>query len=269
MWGTLCAAFGQNAFGRFIPTHVGNTPRSPPAPAPATVHPHACGEHPRQVLRRLIGLGSSPRMWGTLERAEDRQPDVRFIPTHVGNTVKGFYSSSSISVHPHACGEHDGNTLFPNITIGSSPRMWGTPERVRLGDLLNRFIPTHVGNTINVTYIQFVSPVHPHACGEHVLYFPSSYSFVGSSPRMWGTPHHRNVCQYIHRFIPTHVGNTLFILHVNNSLSVHPHACGEHPPHLLSDPECFGSSPRMWGTRLRETPLFWGCRFIPTHVGNT
>ena len=65
MWGTLIQFFAASRSGRFIPTHVGNTPRcSRPRTAPA-VHPHACGEHKLLNGREVDVNGSSPRMWGT------------------------------------------------------------------------------------------------------------------------------------------------------------------------------------------------------------
>src|SRR5437763_263030 len=51
--------------------------------------------------------------------------------------------------------------------------------------------------------------------------------------------------------------------------AVHPHARGEY--RTVSDFSCrsCGSPPRTWGILIR---LVWrpsGCRFTPTHVGNT
>ncbi len=50
---------------------------------------------------------------------------------------------------------------------------------------------------------------------------------------------------------------------------VHPHACGEHCGHQRGGYTPCGSSPRMWGTRLRLLVNRLPHRFIPTHVGNT
>ena len=87
VWGIPPPPPGKPPFPRFIPTRVGNTPPAPrPAPA-ATVHPHACGEYSRRVLRESNRSGSSPRVWGI------QSPPLllwwlsRFIPTRVGNTL--------------------------------------------------------------------------------------------------------------------------------------------------------------------------------------
>ena len=45
LWGTPLSGFFNPFHKRFIPTPVGNTTPVSRAPVPATVHPHACGEH--------------------------------------------------------------------------------------------------------------------------------------------------------------------------------------------------------------------------------
>ncbi len=68
MWGTRCRDLNDRGDHRFIPTHVGNTRSRGVRPRSGTVHPHACGEHGLFVLRDDLPAGSSPRMWGTLDR---------------------------------------------------------------------------------------------------------------------------------------------------------------------------------------------------------
>ena len=106
MWGTLY--LGNKICGviRFIPTHVGNTRSSSIIYAKMTVHPHACGEH-RSIWAISCKIpGSSPRMWGTHGHDVVDTCDIRFIPTHVGNTIANNLARGCASVHPHACGEH-------------------------------------------------------------------------------------------------------------------------------------------------------------------
>ena len=71
---------------RFIPTHVGNTLVKGIRFEGKSVHPHACGEHFAILSSSGYLIGSSPRMWGTLEEMEFEEQEKRFIPTHVGNT---------------------------------------------------------------------------------------------------------------------------------------------------------------------------------------
>ena len=71
------------------------------------------------------------------------------------------------------------------------------------------------------------------------------------------------------RFIPTCVGNTRNQDHGAVAAAVHPHVCGEHSPRVSASYIFSGSSPRVWGTRGKQTCNRTAPRFIPTCVGNT
>jgi len=269
MWGTRIPLLPGRILGGFIPTHVGNTLSRGIISHPCTVHPHACGEHTTRETVRPSMFGSSPRMWGTRSSRRSMNPAPRFIPTHVGNTAGHDSSPPSQPVHPHACGEHTITHWVARRTVGSSPRMWGTPRRARCYRPRRRFIPTHVGNTKDRNFPTRERSVHPHACGEHPGGTGDGAGVPGSSPRMWGTRGRDPRRGAGHRFIPTHVGNTGGGAGADIVIPVHPHACGEHGTSHQLPPSSFGSSPRMWGTpdRLHKNDLH--VRFIPTHVGNT
>jgi len=151
-------------------------------------------------------------------------------------------------VHPHACGELAIYSIVLLAVVGSSPRMWGTllPKPAKL--VVIRFIPTHVGNSFEITIECVTDKVHPHACGELNLAQWVYCTTLGSSPRMWGTLIGVGSVGFFDWFIPTHVGNSGLFLSIPSMLPVHPHACGElereQLPYTLEE----GSSPRMWGT---------------------
>ncbi len=208
MWGTLFQLYEVCKKNRFIPTHVGNTPRRWSRSGLPSVHPHACGEHHTGFQPGRQTVGSSPRMWGTLLLDLADLGRERFIPTHVGNTWWTARRRSSGPVHPHACGEHLYAPAAEVWQTGSSPRMWGTQHRGPVCFFLNRFIPTHVGNTSSSPTLPPAGSVHPHACGEHHLVGVRFTREHGSSPRMWGTLLVAWLEAEIARFIPTHVGNT-------------------------------------------------------------
>ncbi|MDK2892840.1 MAG: hypothetical protein PWQ49_1232 [Methanohalophilus sp.] len=215
---------------RFIPTCVGNSAPSCPAPIASAVHPHVCGElfriggyilvshtvHPHvcgELVNKsvfdLCDNGSSPRVWGTPVHQIDNTHALRFIPTCVGNSVPLTPLAFGAMVHPHVCGELSKQTFGDISGIGSSPRVWGT-----LG-LIMIWI--------------FCVTVHPHVCGELYGRCQRVIRWCGSSPRVWGTPHFFNADSYVDRFIPTCVGNSQY------TRSTTPTYCG--------------SSPRVWGTR--------------------
>ncbi len=146
-WGTPGHRQPGGSRARFIPTPVGNTPCSRPAPAPTPVHPHARGEHPTCGVPPLSRDGSSPRPWGTLAQADVVGLCSRFIPTPVGNTSAPPGQRCVKPVHPHARGEHADGSGGGADEDGSSPRPWGTQLDRLNGGAAVRFIPTPVGNT--------------------------------------------------------------------------------------------------------------------------
>ena len=171
-----------------------------------SVHPHARGEHVHAPYPIGVLRGSSPRTWGTSHRGhsnkawgnfargvgEHKNAFNRFFavigssPRIVGNMWNATRTKNGSSVHPHARGEHQCRHRGDAPSAGSSPRTWGTYERRNLIPRRLRFIPTHVGNMILwfslppslvipthggtwiITLLPLVlTPVHPHARGEH------------------------------------------------------------------------------------------------------
>ena len=248
---------------------MGNTrPPALPSSSPA-VHPHACGEHVffPKLVEKLCG--SSPRVWGTRFNAVTEAVHDRFIPTRVGNTASLKRLRGVYAVHPHACGEHQVSNEETIKAFGSSPRVWGTLFRVTGRITPIRFIPTRVGNTTAPRILARLNPVHPHACGEHVLFKYVIIINFGSSPRVWGTQNDSRAKNRWNRFIPTRVGNTLLLVHRHQPIPVHPHACGEHSYTQQVAALLAGSSPRVWGTPGSSATDCACQRFIPTRVGNT
>jgi hypothetical protein len=72
-----------------------------------------------------------------------------------------------------------------------------------------RFIPACAGNTWSPTTVSNHSPVHPRVCGEHAAGWEFDWVFVGSSPRVRGTPRLPRRPIHCSRFIPACAGNTV------------------------------------------------------------
>ena len=178
--------------------------------ANTAVHPHGCGEHRTSDQCRHRLRGSSPRVWGTHGLSRKIYRDYRFIPTGVGNTLSNPRTGTPRPVHPHGCGEHPSCVTFQHPGGGSSPRVWGTRKPFKSCRVIARFIPTGVGNTFTAYLapvvltvhphgcgehvrkampIQAYQPVHPHGCGDHISHTHTLTKRIGSSPRVWGTPH--------------------------------------------------------------------------------
>ena len=176
-------------------------------------HPHGCGEHARYIKRAYLGIGSSPRVWGTRHPRQPVPRQRRIIPTGVGNTHSISSPSCCCADHPHGCGEHLAHTKHRHLPVGSSPRVWGTRGWRLRRRRWRRIIPTGVGNTPLPT--------------------PSPIRSIGSSPRVWGTPQPPPQAPLPHRIIPTGVGNTDEHLCCLCAAPDHPHGCGEHTPVII------------------------------------
>jgi len=169
VWGTLCVVGLIVWVFRFIPTGVGNAMSADWPSAFASVHPHGCGERLIGLLLMICVFGSSPRVWGTPSLDAYKRSAVRFIPTGVGNAATRALSPTWWTVHPHGCGERTILSPLPANSLGSSPRVWGTPVAGSVMPLLARFIPTGVGNARWRQMPRLRRTVHPHGCGERVI----------------------------------------------------------------------------------------------------
>ncbi len=166
-WGTQRALSYSSRAAWFIPTGVGNTSDHIISSVSISVHPHGRGEHLGYTLFSSRDPGSSPRAWGTLVFPRCLPLILRFIPTGVGNTRAEARPRRTHAVHPHGRGEHAGRAQSGRGADGSSPRAWGTLSFYL--DVFDeaRFIPTGVGNTLDLTTEAGQDAVHPHGRGEH------------------------------------------------------------------------------------------------------
>ena len=133
---------------RFIPARAGNRWCARRGCGSRPVHPRACGEQVLPSVSRDICIGSSPRVRGTADRANDWQRYRRFIPARAGNRGRSGTPSKTAPVHPRACGEQCALRVFGVIHVGSSPRVRGTAVDVQAAIAAGRFIPARAGNRL-------------------------------------------------------------------------------------------------------------------------
>ncbi len=147
-WGILLGSPVHSDAERFIPTHVGNTAHALQVHQLPAVHPHTRGEYLSRLGNHGLCRGSSPHTWGIPQDAQKTETQKRFIPTHVGNTDLSHSGWPWYAVHPHTRGEYSSVSSPLTSSRGSSPHTWGI--QLQEGDApdLERFIPTHVGNTL-------------------------------------------------------------------------------------------------------------------------
>ena len=209
-----------------------------------------------------------PRMRGTQKIILPYAVAVRFIPAYAGNASSPSQCTDMLSVHPRVCGERDIPPDEITATLGSSPRMRGTPQLPHQAAPSCRFIPAYAGNAPTLRAARKASAVHPRVCGERGGLKTFVQLADGSSPRMRGTRTPRVFQSEIERFIPAYAGNAEADTCTAPSTPVHPRVCGERGSPVQSAHVHSGSSPRMRGTRSTAPVESKVRRFIPAYAGN-
>ena len=74
--------------------------------------------------------GSSPRVWGQVDKQIRDVATTGIIPTRMGTSDDLSDSDKRTGDHPHAYGDKFCNGKSMSKALGSSPRVWGqVPER--------------------------------------------------------------------------------------------------------------------------------------------
>ena len=155
-----------------------------------------------------IIAGSPPRMRGTPDRPILHFLELRITPAHAGNTEINGDVTKLDEDHPRACGEHRRRPSAPLPSLGSPPRMRGTPEAAKALERQIGITPAHAGNTLAVLMFSGQFQDHPRACGEHLCRIQRRGKKIGSPPRMRGTPNPHLTGSNVFRITPAHAGNT-------------------------------------------------------------
>ena len=113
--------------GGIIPALAGNTICVGIVQARCGDHPRACGEHSTAASSIVSVLGSSPRLRGTRRLVMESFEPHGIIPALAGNTSCADWTRARPRDHPRACGEHSTAIRPSRPTMGSSPRLRGTP----------------------------------------------------------------------------------------------------------------------------------------------
>ena len=171
--------------------------------------------------------------------------------------------------HPRACGEHPANPAHTRRGCGSSPRLRGTLGCALPRERARGIIPALAGNTHTYGVVCGLQGDHPRACGEHKLAPILGYDDVGSSPRLRGTLQPGVYFIHIAGIIPALAGNTWMRWAGQSVPRDHPRACGEHRAGDVPPRTCWGSSPRLRGTRAVNSIGVTIGGIIPALAGNT
>ena len=150
-----------------IPAYAGNTFRLPAATPARRDHPRVCGEHATGASTQVNCTGSSPRMRGTPMMRLQMAGTDGIIPAYAGNTSHRRRIGCIPRDHPRVCGEHSDSELYLSTSLGSSPRMRGTPKYGQFAIHVARIIPAYAGNTAEMVQDAQDTRDHPRVCGEH------------------------------------------------------------------------------------------------------
>ena len=152
--------------------------------------------------------GSSPRMRGTHDVIAFHALRPGIIPAYARNTCRNDTRGCCTWDHPRVCGEHVVVELVPCVSLGSSPRMWGTHHTRPVRGRGTGIIPAYAGNTESSPRRQCPTRDHPRVCGEHHTCTFTGRLGAEPSPRMRGTPNVRLVGRLGLGIIPAYAGNT-------------------------------------------------------------
>ena len=191
---------------RNIPTGVGKSAISFPAPGWGPEHPHRRGEKMVSSSSRSSDIGTSPQAWGKDGAEVGAGGAGRNIPTGVGKRRAARTRSRRHPEHPHRRGEKPTPRSRKARDDGTSPQAWGKvfKSSVRLGNRRN--IPTGVGKRPAVIQRLNHTSEHPHRRGEKRCSSAPKPRRGGTSPQAWG-----KACAGVaetadYRNIPTGVG---------------------------------------------------------------
>ena len=108
VWGQEVIAAAGLAGAGIIPTRVGTRYRQEDIYQRREDHPHACGDKVNTAGTTLKDQGSSPRVWGQVDKYSYRRRKTGIIPTRVGTRVYHTLPYNYAWDHPHACGDKSG-----------------------------------------------------------------------------------------------------------------------------------------------------------------
>ena len=157
-----------------------------------------------------LSWGSSPRMRGTQSRCRPCMRRTGIIPAYAGNTRRDRSHEQYRQDRPRVCGEHSSRMLEKLASVGSSPRMRGTPVVPPAYPTFTGIIPAYAGNTPRPDPWTGFPGDHPRICGEHSDMKVATFDSPGSSPHMRGTPSRTQYGGRLSGIIPAYAGNTQY-----------------------------------------------------------
>ena len=172
---------------RIIPAGAGLTLCYHLTLEPLWDHPRGCGAHSYCMSSLCLIMGSSPRVRGSLAFDVALINISGIIPAGAGLTRLICRIARAAWDHPRGCGAHDFSSCQTSSSLGSSPRVRGSPDFRRDAVDAVGIIPAGAGLTSRCSGSQSHFWDHPRGCGAHFCAAVQRFCAVGSSPRVRGS----------------------------------------------------------------------------------
>ena len=288
--GALVQGDGGRGHEGIIPACAGSTGKRPAIHRRPGDHPRVRGEHGRIFRRTWVGVGSSPRARGALERTiasammegiipacagstpenQGKAPHPMWIiPACAGSTAQCPVASLRDWDHPRVRGEHRRRSSSSASVGGSSPRARGARVDLLAFDPPAGIIPACAGSTSGSSRPRFGPRDHPRVRGEHLPGSRPGHPRRGSSPRARGALRSGPLDVDAEGIIPACAGSTTTEVSSQSHTSDHPRVRGEHHAPRSAPGRPPGSSPRARGAQVCADPLPAEGGIIPACAGST
>ena len=132
-----------------------------------------------------------------------------------------------------------------------------------------RNIPAYAGKTYYPHKPGWYIAEHPRVCGENHEQVLHDRKHCGTSPRMRGKQALLSSPVLPPRNIPAYAGKTIIYGISRTLVPEHPRVCGENLGTISAQVLTRGTSPRMRGKHLRESPSSTKPGNIPAYAGKT
>ena len=142
--------------------------------------------------------------------------------------------------------------LFPQCSRFTPTRVGITTDLTSFAQVNRRFTPTRVGITSSRPRRRWRRAVHPHTRGDHLWEKHGYRRIYGSPPHAWGSQPGSGSANGCHRFTPTRVGITPYLVPWLPLLPVHPHTRGDHYSANIPGVRQNGSPPHAWGSQFMD-----------------
>ena len=196
-----------------IPAGAGLTATGTTRRMPAWDHPRGCGAHTTRRTGRSTWSGSSPRVRGSLLMVDGHTQNGGIIPAGAGLTTVFIVKTPFYRDHPRGCGAHVTVLCLIFTTVGSSPRVRGSPIEGDAGSQNDGIIPAGAGLTFRIHRKDSASRDHPRGCGAHSRHVRMLSCTSGSSPRVRGSRSTSFISAWTSGIIPAGAGLTEFLVY--------------------------------------------------------